>query len=540
MPEPPTSTPPAHPSNGSVDDPFVRLVDVSRSFGVTKALRHVTMDLAARGQVHALVGENGAGKSTCVGVVAGRIRPSSGIVLVNGEELELGSPRASRHAGIHTIFQELTIVPALTPEANVFLGQNLTQKGWLREKKMRAEYVELCDRIGVEAVRTRHSGSLSVADQQMLEIMRALISTTQAILLDEPTASLAQAERESLFKTLGQLRDQGLALTLVSHNLDEVLEHSDVVTVFRDGLAAEQRPTREWTKRELVSAMLGSASRGAEIAAGRHRTRSVKGPPGAGTTPILVVDSLTSPGVLEDVSFELRPGEILGIAGLVGSGRTSVLRALAGLDSGATGSVRVDGSSRSSVPRSVREARQRGIVLLPEDRKGQGLVPARSAADNVTLGEWNGLSRLSFLSARAVEASASRAAGGVGFNVARIGADASQFSGGNQQKLMLARWLHTDHPVLLADEPTRGVDVGAKAEILVTLEKIVAQGRSLIIVSSELEEVVGLSDRVLVLSKGRAIDLLDSADQEITVATILHLIFDSVTAPAQSTVGAHV
>jgi ABC-type sugar transport system ATPase subunit len=513
-------------NGASVDHPFVSLVDASRSFGNTLALSNVTLDLAVRGQIHALVGENGAGKSTCLGLASGRIPPSSGTVLVEGKPLAAGSPRASINAGIHTIYQELTIVPALSPEANIFLGQSLSHRGMLREGKMRQEYRDLCARIGVASVAARRCDALSIADQQMIEIMRALISTAQAILLDEPTASLAESEREALFRTLHELRRQGLALTLVSHNLDEVLQHSDVITVFRDGLLAERRPTADWTKVDLVSAMLGSEGRGAAIAAGSHRSREAKPAASATLPPAMVVESLNSPGLLHDISFELRAGEILGIAGLVGSGRTELLRALAGLDPGATGTVRV-GDSSDHVPKTVREARARGIALLPEDRKGQGLVLSRSAADNITLGEWDEVSRWSFLSNREVASKASTAAEAVGFNSARIGEKTSSFSGGNQQKLMIARWLHTDHPVLLADEPTRGVDIGAKSEILVTLDRMTSLNRSLVVVSSELEEVVGLSDRVLVMHDGRMLRMLDAAEQEITVEMILQMIFQS-------------
>jgi ABC-type sugar transport system ATPase subunit len=367
---------------------------------------------------------------------------------------------------------------------------------------------------------------VSIADQQLIEIMRALVSTAHAILLDEPTAALAEHEREILFRTLHGLRAQGLALTLVSHNLDEVLQHSDVVTVFRDGELVAQRPTSSWTKQELVSAMLGSTDRGAAIAAGRHRRRRTpEGGEKAAGEVVLRVRGLSSPRKPHDISFDLRRGEILGVAGLVGSGRTELLRALAGLDERATGTVEIGGTD--GVPRTVRAARRRGIALLPEDRKGQGLVLPRSAADNITLGEWGGLSRLSFLSRRRVETDAATSATGVGFNAARIGERTSTFSGGNQQKLLLARWLHADHAVLLADEPTRGVDIGAKAEILVALEQLVSTDRSLIVVSSEMEEVVGLSDRVLVIHAGQAVALLDSADAEITVEKILQLIFHS-------------
>ena len=521
------------PASAVAPVPFVQLIDVSRSFGATRAVRDVTMDLAERGTIHALVGENGAGKSTCLGMAAGRISPSSGRILVDGSELAPGSPRASKAAGVHAIYQELTIVPALSPEANVFLGRPLSKRGWLHEAEMRAEYERLCERLGVQPAASSRSGALSVAEQQVIEIMRALVSEASAILLDEPTASLAHAERENLYVTLHQLRDQGLALSLVSHNLEEVLEHSDDITVFRDGEIVERRPASAWTKRELVSAMLGKGGHGAEIAAGSH-TRSKRDQRTTSAKPIMVVDSLASPGLIEDISFELYPGEILGIAGLVGSGRTSLLRALAGLDARATGNVTVEGTEGTSVPRRVREARSRSIALLPEDRKGQGLLLARDGSDNITLGEWAGLSKLGFLSSREVEAAAAEAAQPVGFNVKRLSEAASRLSGGNQQKLMIARWLHTTHRVLLADEPTRGVDVGAKAEILVALEKVVGQGRSLIVVSSELEEVIGLSDRVLVLDKGRSLGTLEAAQQEITVSLLLQMIFNATDSTVDS------
>jgi rhamnose transport system ATP-binding protein len=521
----PLPTTPAEPMPGS----FVRLVDAVRVFGSTRALKGVTLDVAVRGKIHALVGENGAGKSTCLGLVSGRVAPTSGHVLADGVELEHGSPRASKAAGIHTIYQELTIIPALTPEANLFLGQNIASSGWLNERAMRKAYVEMATSLGIKPVKTRQSGTLSVADQQMLEIMRALVSTAQAILLDEPTASLAQSERDSLFATLHRLQQQGMALTLVSHNLDEVLTHSDIVTVFRDGSVVAQRPTSEWNKRDLVSAMLGSSDRGAAIAAGRHRPHRTAAD--TEDAPTMRVQGLSSPGILQDISFDLHHGEVLGIAGLVGSGRTSLLRALAGLDPAATAELEIDGKT-VHLPRSVREARRRGIALLPEDRKDQGLVAQRTAADNVMLGEWGSLSRLSMVRERQLRRVAGDAAESVGFDRRRIGEPAAQFSGGNQQKLMIARWVHADHPILLADEPTRGVDVGAKAEILVKLEQIVGEGRSMVIVSSELEEVVGLSDRVLVLSEGRTVTLLDATVEEITVERILRLIFDAIAEPA--------
>jgi ABC-type sugar transport system ATPase subunit len=324
-----------------------------------------------------------------------------------------------------------------------------------------------------------------------------------------------------------ELRDRGLALTIVSHNLDEIMEHSDVITVFRDGAVVDTRPGDAWTKHEMVDAMLGDHTRGADIASGHHQTRRSRAAVPIDAAPALVVKDLTSPGIIEGIDFELRPGEVLGISGLVGSGRTSILRALAGLDPHATGEVHTAAGSISRVPRSAREARRRGIALLPEDRKGQGLLLGRSGRDNVTLGEWGGVSRGGFISEGRLGSAAAQAAKQVGFTVSRLGEDARLLSGGNQQKLMIARWMHSTHPVLLADEPTRGVDVGAKTEILVALEKIVAQGRSMVVVSSELEEVIGLSDRVLVIDQGRVLALLDGAVEKITPAKVLQIIFDA-------------
>lgn len=514
---------------GAAHRPVVTLDGASRSFGNTHAVRNVTLDLATTGTLHALVGENGAGKSTCLGMGAGRIPPSSGRVLIDGQETRTASPRLFIDAGVYTIYQELTIIPALSPEANVFLGKDLTRGGWLQTRAMARSYRELCERIGVAIPAAAAARDLQLAHQQMLEILRAISSNARAILLDEPTASLGENEREALFRTLDGLRKEGIALTLVSHNLDEVLAHSDDVTVFRDGQVIEARPAAEWSKRELVSAMLGNAQKNIDLAANVKRARTVKleQEEDARQRPLLVVSNLNSPSGLRDVSFELRPGEILGVAGLVGSGRTEVLRALAGLDPAARGVVRVQGTGKSSVPGSVRDARERGIALLPEDRKGQGLVLGRSAADNVSLGALRQVSRAGWVSTRRIEAKAGKAAEGVGFDPARIGQVAGTFSGGNQQKLMLARWLFTDHAIMLADEPTRGVDVGAKAEILQALERMVQEGRSMIVVSSDLEEVVGIANRVVVMSAGRMVGLLDSAEGEITPAKILQLAFHS-------------
>lgn len=533
-----TPTPTPTPREGRSGDPFIVLENASRNFGANRAVRDVNMVLARRGKVHALVGENGAGKSTCLGLAAGRLPTSSGHVVVAGERLSRNPLRESRRHGVRAIYQELTVLPALSPQANVFLGQERARGGWLRERAMREEYERLCDQLGVRPVISSRSRHLSVAEQQMLEILRAVASDASAILFDEPTAALAHAERDSLFRAIADLAQKNIAVAIVTHNLEEVLNHSDDATVMRDGAVVDARSASEWTKNELVAAMLGDARSSTLEVRFRERPPAPARAAGAEpreqpTSPVLVVQNLAA-GRVEDVSFELQRGEILGIAGLVGSGRTSVLRTLAGLNPRATGSVRTsDGAVHP--PRSVPEARRRGISLLPESRKTDGLVLSRNGSENVLLGEWRRLSRLGFASDRAVLRAAIGPAQHVGFDPRRLLSPSRELSGGNQQKLMLARWLVGEHHILLADEPTRGVDVGAKREILEALEAIVATGRSVILVSSELEEVVGLSDRLLVLNAGRAVGVLDRAEHPIDPQVVLQMMFDAVPSPDLST-----
>ncbi|MGK0741924.1 ATP-binding cassette domain-containing protein [Leucobacter sp. Z1108] len=339
---------------------------------------------------------------------------------------------------------------------------------------------------------------------------------------------MALAEREALFSTMRKLREDGIAMTIVGHNLDEIQEHSDVISVFRDGTLVETRESAEWTKSEIVQAMLGNHAHGADIAAGKHQSRTGTPPSAEADRKVaLEVRELSSPGQLHDIEFTLYRGEILGIAGLVGSGRTELLRALAGADTLATGMLKTFESSSTTFPKNVGEARSRGISLQPEDRKGQGLLLSQSASDNIVLGEWNRESNGVFLNDAKLKEAAARAAAPVGYNTARMDEIAGNLSGGNQQKLLIARWLYTDYPILLADEPTRGVDVGAKSEILEALEEIVSTGRSMIVVSSELEEVIGLSDRVLVMHEGRILATLDASTDLITPERILQLIFDT-------------
>jgi ABC-type sugar transport system ATPase subunit len=527
------NTVPIYETESLVENAVV-ITDLVKVYGRTRALKGVSMSIEA-GTVNALVGENGAGKSTALGVLAGRVPPTGGKVEVFGEELRYGDPRFSRRAGVVAIYQELTIVPALTVEANVFLAGPLSSAGFLSEREMRARYIELCDRIGVRAHPPRTlARELSVADQQILEILRALVSDARIILFDEPTASLAVPEREALFRLIRTLRADGVTIVLVSHNLDEVLDIADVVTVFRDGLLTVSEDRANFTKAILVEAMIGKAGDSrikaelleevGETAPAAAATTPVRVRRSRGGTPVLSASEITTPGVVTDLSIEVHAGEVVGVGGLVGSGRTSLLRALAGLTPTSTGRMWIDGNE-VAWPRTVRRALQYGIALVPEDRKSQGLVMPMSVMDNIALSNFRGVARRGLLSPREVERVTAEMGESFGLSRSRLRDPAWVLSGGNQQKLLLARWKHLTPRILLCDEPTRGIDVGAKAEILRSLEAMADDGLGIVIVSSELEEVVTVADRVVVLSEGEQVGTLDSEGGDITTADVLNLAF---------------
>lgn len=513
------------------DGAALRYANVSKRFGATQALRNINLELQG-GQIHALVGENGAGKSTCLGLLAGRISPSSGTISVFGNEIDYGHPRACRQAGVAAIYQELTVIPTLSPQANVFLSEPLARRGVLSEREMRERYVRLCARVGVAAApRTVRAGELSIAEQQLLEIMRALVSEAKVILFDEPTAALALVEREALLKLMTELRGQGKTLVFVSHNLDEVMQVSDTVSVFRDGQLVASRPTRGWTKTTLVQSMLGEKARASVLqemlddagATDPPHTQQT-GRASSDTTPLLAGEGITVPGAIRNLGFELRGGEVLGLGGLVGSGRTTLLRVLAGVEPRSTGRLWLDGRE-VPLPRSVRQSRRLGIGFIPEDRKGAGLLLRMSAMDNIVLSDLHGVARHGFLSRQTMAGASSAAAAQMGFARERIRELAAHLSGGNQQKLLLARWFHSLPRILLADEPTRGIDIGAKGEITDALQGMASDGLGIVLVSSDLEEVCAIADRVLVLSEGQAAGVLDRTQAPMTAHDVLRLAF---------------
>jgi ribose transport system ATP-binding protein len=487
--------------DGVPGDAAIRLIRVSKAYPGVQALSEIDFDVAV-GEVHALVGENGAGKSTLLKILTGAHPASEGTLEVFGSEVEFGGPRDAQALGIAAVYQELTAIPVLTASANVFLGRTKSRFGFLSEAEMRARFDDLCAEFGVSIAPNALAGDLSVADQQVLEIMRALESAARILVFDEPTATLAPHERDALYAIIRRLSERGVAMIYISHDLDEVLQLAGRVTVLRDGRKVDERPSSAWTKAGLVQAMLGRA---ASMHVPQTRQKGEE---------VLRATGIHVPGYLEDVDLTAHGGEIVGIAGLVGSGRSELLRALAGLDPASSGSLSV-AKREIRWPRSPRQALRNGIALAPEDRKTQGLVAGLSVADNINLPSLSVAARFGFLQQRKVLASAGARADRVALSRRVLERPVSSLSGGNQQKALVARWIERGVRVLLVDEPTRGIDVGAKVEVFSLLDALAAQGVAVVMVSSELEEVIDHSDRVVALSRGRVVAEFDSRGLKI-------------------------
>ncbi|MCB1488919.1 MAG: sugar ABC transporter ATP-binding protein, partial [Bauldia sp.] len=455
---------------------------------------------------------------------AGRIPPTSGEVDLFAEPLTFGDPRYTRHHGVVAIYQELTIVSALSAVANVFLGAPYAKAGLLSERRMRERFRELASMLGIAVNPDARASRLSVADQQMLEIMRGVQANAKLILFDEPTTALAPPERDSLFRLMRRFRDEGRTMVLVSHNLDEVLDIADFVTVFRDGGVVASAPRAEWDKATIVRAMIGH-----DLQPRKRDERSASGE----AAPLLTARNIELPGALSDVSLSVGAGEIVGVGGLVGSGRSSLLRSLAGLEPMSHGDLTVEGKA-VHWPRKPSQALRAGIALVPEDRKTQGLVLGLTAIDNIAMTQFGLVSRLGILSRRLMHEKAKPVAREFGFAEERLDTTVRNLSGGNQQKVLLGKWRYHQPRILLVDEPTRGIDVGAKEEILKTLRRIADTGVGIVVVSSELEEIVEVSDRVIVLSEGRLVAELDGRAEALGVQDILNAAFrvDATAQPA--------
>ena len=502
--------PPAGPHQGV----HVELQDVSKSFGGTHALEGVSLAIG-HGSIHALVGENGAGKSTLGKIIAGVHLPDHGQLLLAGEPVRFRSPRDAISRGVILIAQELAIVPLLTVAENVFLGVEPRRVGFQNRRELRRRYTELAASVGFELDGDSHVGSLRTADQQKVEIMRALCREAQLIVMDEPTAALSRADAKALHVVSRQLARSGTTVVLVSHFLSEVLELADEVTILRDGRLVQDRVRRRADRGlAAIQAMLGRSL---------DATFPPRRPVPADAPVVLSVRGLTAPGV-NDVSFDLRAGEILGLAGLVGAGRTELARAVYRANQAGAGTVSmVSAAGRTSVTGTPRLAMRAGLAMIPESRKEQGLLLGRSVSENVTLSSLAQLSRAGVVRPRPERRAVRDVLTRVDVRGGGPAVVASALSGGNQQKLLFARSLLRDPRVLIAHEPTRGVDVGAKRAIYELLASLTGSGLGVLLISSDVEEILGLAHRVLVMRAGRIVAELTG--DEATEAAILGAAF---------------
>ena len=479
---------------------LIRLEGVSKSFGGVRVLRDVDFDVRP-GEVHALLGENGAGKSTLIKIIAGTHAPDGGVIRLGDEELKAITPRAATRAGIATVYQELLLFPDLTVAENVFLGHApRTGLGTLDWGRMRGEARELLDSLDSHDLDVDvNVGALSVANRQRIEIAKALSQDARVLIMDEPTAALADADVKRLMAVIKRLRERGVGIIYVSHKLPEIFELADRVTVLRDGALIGTRPVSEVDEAALVAMMVG-----------REVDRLFPKPhPKIGKT-VLKVSNLSFGDRVRDISFELRRGEILGVAGLVGSGRTELALTIFGITPATSGTIEIGGGPVAIS--SPGQACGLGIAYVPEDRGHQGLVRPMSIGQNISMASLGNVASGIFIRFAAETRRAVASIGQLGIRARGPDQVVGQLSGGNQQKVVLGKWLETSPRILIMDEPTRGIDVGAKAEIHALMGRLAEQGLAILMISSELPEVLGMSDRVLVMHGGRLVSTIDRAD----------------------------
>jgi rhamnose transport system ATP-binding protein len=481
--------------------PLLVLEHAQKSFGAVRALEDGDIALFA-GQVHGLVGENGAGKSTLVKILAGVYRPEAGRLVLDGEEAIFDNAKQSQAAGIAIIFQEPILFPDLTVAENIFVGaQPLKRFRRIDGRRMRREAAALFAQLGVRLDPERLARGLSIADQQLVEIAKALTTNARVIVMDEPTAALTTTEVERLFGIVETLRARGNAVLFVSHRLEEIFSICQRVTVMRDGRHVLTESIDELTVQSVIRAMVG-----------RDMDALFPTVPAEPGQVVLKVDRLTREGVFADISFDVRGGEIVALAGLVGAGRTEVARAIFGIDGFDAGSVEIEGKRLR--PGSPTAAMTAGVALVPEDRRQQGLVMDFSIERNIALASLDSIRRAGLIRRGAERRFARDWALKLQLKYGRLTNPVWTLSGGNQQKAVLAKWLARTPKVLIVDEPTRGIDIGTKAEVHRLLSELAAQGVGVLMISSELPEVLGMADRIVVLFEGRVMREFARADAD--------------------------
>lgn len=483
------------------------MTDIDKHFSGVHALKNVSFELKA-GEVHALMGENGAGKSTLMKVLCGIHSRDGGTIELFGEKVNFSNTRESQAAGIGIIHQELNMMNHLTVAQNIYIGREPMKNGiYIDDKKMEEDAAALFKRIGIKIDPSVTLGTLTVGKQQMVEIAKAISHDSKLLILDEPTAALTQTEVEELFAIMRDLKAKGIGMIYISHRMDEINVISDRVTVMRDGEYVGTLTTADTTKDEIVKMMVG------RVIYGDKKAES-KVP--ADSPVVLEVRHLSSGNTIKDVSFTLRKGEILGFSGLMGAGRTEVARAIYGADSFDWGEIYIKGKKVSIT--SPQTAAKNGICYLSEDRKRYGLLLIKSVTENTVLSSLDDYIKFGFIDNQKAEAATRQVNEKLKTKTPSMEQQLKNLSGGNQQKVIVARWLLKNSDIFIFDEPTRGIDVGAKSEMYELIEELVQQGKSVIMISSELSEIQRLSDRVIVMCEGRVtaeLDISEATQEEI-------------------------
>lgn len=475
------------------------MIGICKSFGANKVLGGVNLHVRP-GEVHALMGENGAGKSTLMNILTGIHRADAGTIMVDGKEVTFKNNKDAEEHGIAFIHQELNIWPNLSVLENLFLmNQPKTRFGTIDFKKMREMAEAKCQEIGIDLPLDEIAGECSVGQQQMTEITRSLMLDAKTVIMDEPTAALTERETDRLFEVMKKLKNKGVSIIYISHRMEEVFANCDTITVMRDGQTISSRPTEETNMDQIVGDMVGRVM--SEYYPARTNV------PG---DEIFRVEGFTQPGVFRDISFNLRKGEILGVAGLMGAGRTEIMRAIFGVDPHESGKLYFEGKEIHI--KNPRDAIRQGFGFITENRKTEGLILDFSIEKNIALPSEERLAQSHVINDKKEFDFSSELSKRLGVKAQDINLPASTLSGGNQQKVVIAKWVGMHPKLLILDEPTRGIDIGAKKDIYDLMNELTAKGVSIIMVSSELPEVIGMSDRILVIHEGRAAGIVEHKD----------------------------
>ena len=494
-----------------MDDTIISVRGISKSFPGVQALKGVSFDIL-RGEIHGLVGENGAGKSTLIKILCGAYTATEGSVWMNGKELSIRSPLDAQNAGISVVHQELKLVDSLTVMENIFIGRwPRTAIGSVNWKALRRQAADLIDELGVSLDPEENVGKLTVAQKQIVEICKVLSTNAKFIVMDEPSAVLTPSEMDTLYAIIRKLKTSGITILYISHRLEEIFSLCDHVTIFRDGQKIKTVPAADVTREELIHMMVGREL-GIE-----YPKEKIK----IGET-ILSVRNLNRPNVLHDINFDLHRGEILGFAGLIGAGRTEVARAIMGADKNVSGDITLRGEKYAitDVPHAIKM----GIGLVSEDRKKEGLVLNLGIKYNISMVNMHRILKNGALNANLEEELAQKYIHDLNIVAPSSEQEAIYLSGGNQQKVVIAKWLNANCDVLILDEPTRGIDVGAKKEIYHIIGELAKNGKAIIMISSEMPELLGMCDRIIVMHNGRITGTVDIADatQDVLMELAIH------------------